>query len=476
MMQFYLWACVVCCLVMTHVCCEVPTPPVIHHTQYYRSTIRIAAEHVAADLESAIDAIHRRSKETYTTPQGFHTQLNRYDLGYTFFIHYINERPSCLVYYLGNNTPPVPAPDYSAFRFSHKGIAAGKLLNVFVYSTGRYTTSIAFDADTGAMAVLTSHTQLVNGPVYAYAADTPIEDSVFDVPFYCDTTQAKAVSSPIEARMLSQLFRSSVVDASNYGVAESVAAEHARLTQHGSPWLYTPPQQRDVPKELDNRRYATAIRHQGACAGCWAFSVATVSEISMNYRAGTPSNKSTTAWLSAQSIIDCTHNLTDDRGLWTGARGCRGGSPLLAMLQVAQRGVAWEADYPFDGVTGERCRLLEQPRLVFPLSGGKLIAGGDVAAMMAAVAEQGAIVVVINVIPSLVMPADGEVYNDPRCTPGLAHAVTIVGYGSEGNATDYWIVRNSWGPSWGDGGYVRVRRGVNMCGIESLPFVPIAKR
>ena len=47
----------------------------------------------------------------------------------------------------------------------------------------------------------------------------------------------------------------------------------------------------------------------------------------------------------------------------------------------------------------------------------------------------------------------------------INHAVVFVGYGTE-NGTDYWIVRNSWGPNWGDHGYFRMQRGINLCQVE----------
>jgi aminopeptidase C len=54
----------------------------------------------------------------------------------------------------------------------------------------------------------------------------------------------------------------------------------------------------------------------------------------------------------------------------------------------------------------------------------------------------------------------------------LNHAVVAVGYNNAG--TPYWIVRNSWGTSWGESGYIRMAKGRNMCGIADvgvLPFV-----
>ena len=54
------------------------------------------------------------------------------------------------------------------------------------------------------------------------------------------------------------------------------------------------------------------------------------------------------------------------------------------------------------------------------------------------------------------------------CDPtGLDHAVLMVGYGSE-NGTDFWSIKNTWGESWGEKGYFRIRRGTGCCGINAL--------
>ena len=64
----------------------------------------------------------------------------------------------------------------------------------------------------------------------------------------------------------------------------------------------------------------------------------------------------------------------------------------------------------------------------------------------------------------------GGIYTDTSCnTPGSTsstnRAVVFVGWGTE-NGIDYWIVRNSMGPSWGENGYFRIQRGINLCNIE----------
>jgi hypothetical protein len=52
------------------------------------------------------------------------------------------------------------------------------------------------------------------------------------------------------------------------------------------------------------------------------------------------------------------------------------------------------------------------------------------------------------------------------CEPGkkVDHAVTVVGFGRE-KGKDFWLIKNSWGPKWGERGYFKLRRGVGMCGI-----------
>ncbi|CAH2034244.1 unnamed protein product [Thlaspi arvense] len=72
----------------------------------------------------------------------------------------------------------------------------------------------------------------------------------------------------------------------------------------------------------------------------------------------------------------------------------------------------------------------------------------------------------------------GGVYNAPECGINVNHAVTFVGYGTSPEGIKYWLAKNSWGKTWGENGYIRLRRDVEwpqgMCGIAQSPCYPVA--
>ena len=66
-------------------------------------------------------------------------------------------------------------------------------------------------------------------------------------------------------------------------------------------------------------------------------------------------------------------------------------------------------------------------------------------------------------------------YTSTTCQNGpsnVNHAVLAVGYGTDDSGMDYWVVKNSWGTSWGDKGFFKIERGVNMCGIADCNAHP----
>lgn len=70
------------------------------------------------------------------------------------------------------------------------------------------------------------------------------------------------------------------------------------------------------------------------------------------------------------------------------------------------------------------------------------------------------------------------VLTDTACGTGINHAILIVGYGTDTDGTPFWTVKNTWGPSWGEYGYVRILRDLTagspgVCGINSYVIMPL---
>jgi len=96
------------------------------------------------------------------------------------------------------------------------------------------------------------------------------------------------------------------------------------------------------------------------------------------------------------------------------------------------------------------------------------------------VSGEAGLVAAIYVGPvSVLVEADQSVFqfyhsgvvSSPACGTQIDHAILATGYGTQGGQ-DYYNVKNSWGASWGDKGYIRILRGKNICGINQGPVLP----
>ena len=272
-----------------------------------------------------------------------------------------------------------------------------------------------------------------------------------------DALSASAVATPAEHRRAVEEYHA---DVARFMPAFSQWPELTALIASGK-----------LPAASDNRAFATSVRNQGRCGGCWSFSTTALTEVVLYMARGTPSNRTAVEWLAPQSKLDCVHGTMNNTAL-IASKGCQGGWPLAALAHTVEHGIATEQSYPFAYVTGARCKLGDAGvEVVKPLDSAFLLPNKNVSLMMAAVATYGAVVTIINPPNTWALfPGEG-IFDDPTCVPGLEHAILIVGYGTDAaTGKDYWVVKNSFGAQWSDAGYIRMVRGVNMCGIEDFAF------
>mmetsp|Transcript_62023 Transcript_62023/g.192538 ORF Transcript_62023/g.192538 Transcript_62023/m.192538 type:complete len:383 (-) Transcript_62023:575-1723(-) len=204
----------------------------------------------------------------------------------------------------------------------------------------------------------------------------------------------------------------------------------------------------------------TSPKNQGHCGSCWSF--ATTGALEGAWQIATGKLVS----LSEQQLVDCSKD---------GNEGCSGGSMDLAFTYLKGRAVCAEAGYPYTASEGscQEANCTEGiPR--GGVQGYHDVTPQDERALMEAVAKQ-PVAVAIEADQMAFQLYSGGVLTK-ECGAKLDHGVLLVGYGTDANGIDYWRVKNSWGSSWGEEGYIRLKRGVpkdGECGIKDGPTYPV---
>jgi len=209
-----------------------------------------------------------------------------------------------------------------------------------------------------------------------------------------------------------------------------------------------------------NPNPVTAVKDQGQCGSCWAFS-ATENIESMNILHGNPHTK-----LSPEQIVDCD----------TVDQGCNGGDTPTAFNYVTNAGgMMTETAYPYTAGGGQAGPCQFDPKMVaakisnftwaIPVCASSCDKQ-DITKLRTALSTIGPFAICVYAQPW--QDYQGGVFSDASCIhsyPQLDHCVQMVGYDWN---KGYWIIRNSWGTNWGESGYIYIDNkpaGGNLCGV-----------
>jgi len=213
-----------------------------------------------------------------------------------------------------------------------------------------------------------------------------------------------------------------------------------------------------APTEIDWRTkgVVTPIKDQGQCGSCWAFSTTGSVEGAVAIKTGKLVS------LSEQQLVDCSTA--------QGNMGCNGGLMDSAFQYIiTNKGITSEASYPYSATGPNACK-----------ASGKAVAATISSFKDVGATESALLTAVASTPISVAIEADQESFQfysggilSGACGKNLDHGVLAVGYGAE-NGTNYWIVKNSWGASWGEAGYIRLQRDIDQCGISDMASYPVA--
>ena len=216
-----------------------------------------------------------------------------------------------------------------------------------------------------------------------------------------------------------------------------------------------------APNSFDwrDKNVVSRVKDQANCGACWAY--ATTGNLESLYAI----EKHVIKIFSEQMLIDCD----------TSDSGCNGGLMEYAFTWLKKNGgIMYDADYPYKGVKST-CKSDKTKYADMKVTGYKKLGSSwstwsavDEDEIKEFLYENGPLAIALNADPLQTYSSGIIDLPESKCpSSGINHAVLLVGYGIESRSgLYYWIVKNSWGSSWGERGYFRIRRGNGTCGIN----------
>jgi KDEL-tailed cysteine endopeptidase len=217
-----------------------------------------------------------------------------------------------------------------------------------------------------------------------------------------------------------------------------------------------------IPSSIDWRTQGAVnpVKDQGQCGSCWAFSAVGALESRYKIKAGTLYS------LSEQQLVDCA------RGSPYSSEGCNGGEMTDGFDYAEAKGMMTEDDYPYKAYD-QSCQY--NSARVTPVKGlGHAMVPPNSALALKTEIANGPVSVAIEADTFIFQFYTSGILNSKSCGTNLDHGVIAVGYGVDTAKGEYYIVRNSWGASWGNKGYVNIAvvDGNGICGIQMEPTFP----